>query len=468
MSNGHAANWGPLGENVAAEMKKRGVPGVAVGILHEGEMRTAGFGVTSADNPLPVTDETLFQIGSITKTYTGTAIMRLVEMGKIDLDAPAQTYEPDLRVADEATSAQVTVRHLLTHVGGWDGDFFHDTGAGDDALQKYAADMARLEQVTPLGAVWSYNNAAFSIAGRVVEVATGKRYEAALKELVLEPLGLHSSYFDPGEIMTHRFVVGHDASAEGARVARPWPLPRSAYPAGGITCDVKDLLRYARFHLGDGKAEDGTLLLSPKSLAEMHSPQVTVWGKEAWGLSWGINDTYRMRQLSHGGGTNGQVSLLLLVPERDFAIAILTNGAQGGFVTDRVSRWALKGYLGLEIPDPAPIEASPEELAQYAGCYGRPFAEIELGMLGGKLIGQMTFKGGFPTEDTPPPPAPPPATLGLCEKDRLLVLDGSFKNAKAEVVRKPDGAIGWLRVSGRICQRMSRDKGQGLEIPASN
>jgi len=457
MSKNHAESWELLSEFVAGEVKKKGVPGVAVGVLHAGEMCTAGFGVTSAENPLPVTDETLFQIGSITKTYTGTALMRLVEAGKVDLDATVRTYVPDFRVADETASAQVTVRHLLTHVGGWDGDFFHDTRAGDDALQRYVADMVKVEQLAPLGTAWSYNNAAFSVAGRIIEVVTGQRYEAALKELVLEPLGLQNSYFDPGEVMTHRFVVGHDAGEEGARVARPWPLPRSAYPAGGITCHVKDLLRYGRFHLGDGQAEDGTRLLSPESLAQMHSPQVTIWGKETWGLSWGIDDTYGMRQVFHGGGTNGQASVLLLVPEQDFAIAILTNADQGGFVTDHASHRALKQYLGLEIPAPAPIESSPEELVQYVGCYSRPFVDMELGMLGGKLIVQMTPKGGFPTEETPPPPAPPPATLALCEKDRLLVLDGPFKDAKVEVVRKPDGSIGWIRASGRMCQRMATD-----------
>jgi hypothetical protein len=145
--------------------------------------------------------------------------------------------------------------------------------------------------------------------------------------------------------------------------------------------------------------------------------------------------------------------LLLLIPEHDFAIAILTNADRGGFVTNDVSRWALKQYLGLEIPDPTPLESSEEQMAPYVGCYSRPFADIELGILGGKLVGQMTYKGSFPTKDSPPSPAPPPMSLALCEKDRLLVLDGPFKDAKADIVRKPDGSIGWLRASGRIHAR---------------
>ncbi len=450
MSTSHEANRECLAEFVAKVMKEKGVPGVAVGIVHKGETATAGFGVTNVDHPLPVTDETLFQIGSITKTFTGTAIMRLVEMGKLDLGATVQTYLPDFKVADETAASRVTIRHLLTHLGGWAGDFFHDTGAGDDALAKYVADMANLEQLAPLGTVWSYNNAGFSLAGYIIELVTGKSYQDVLKELIFEPLGLKNCYFDPGDVMTHRFAVGHNVTEEGPKVAIPWPLPRSSYPAGGITCHVKDLLRYARFHLGDGRADDATRLLSSESMAQMHSPQVTISGNEAWGLTWAMDEVDEVRRIWHGGGTTGQISLLTLIPEHDFAIAIFTNADRGESVTREVSRWALKQYLGLEVTDPTPIESSEEELTPYVGRYSRPFADIELGMLGGKLVAQITYKGSFPTEDSLPPPDPPPMSLALCEKDRLLVLDGPFKRGKAEIVRKPDGSIGWLRAGLRL------------------
>jgi CubicO group peptidase (beta-lactamase class C family) len=437
-------------EFVTSVMKKRGVPGVAVGMLYKGEMVTAGFGVTNVEHPLPVTDETLFQIGSITKTFTGTAMMRLVEMGKLELEATVRTYVPDFKVSDETAASQATIRHLLTHTAGWEGDVFDDTGAGDDALAKYVAKMAELKQLAPLGTVFSYCNSGFSLAGYIIEVVTGKSYQAALKDLVLEPLGMKNSYFVPGDMMTHRFAVGHNVTEDGAKVVRPWPLPRSAWPAGGITCHVKDLLCYARFHLGDGRVNDDTRLLSAESMAQMQSPQVTTWGDEAIGLSWGIGKVGEARRLWHGGGTTGQVSLIMLIPEHDVAIAILTNANQGGLVTQDISRGALKEYLGLEVPDPKPIESSEEELAQYVGRYSRPYAEIELGMLGGKLVGQATPKGSFPTKDTPPPPAPPPMSLARCEKDRLLVLDGPVKGFTGDIVRKKDGLIGWLRFGGRI------------------
>ena len=443
-----------LREQVAGLMARTGVPGVAIGILHKGESVTFGCGVTSVEHPLPVSDETLFQIGSITKTYTGTAIMRLVEEGVLDLDARVRTYVPGFQVADEAASCEATVRHLLTHQGDWAGVFFHGTGAGDDALARYVADMAELPQLAPLGTHWSYNNAGFSVAGHIIELVTGKRYETVLQELVLDPLGLERTFFDPGVVITHSFAVGHIVVEEKAQVARPWALDRAILPAGGIACHVKDLLRYARFHLGDGRAEDGTRLLSTESLTMMHSPQVTVREGEAWGLSWGIVDEIEgARQLRHGGGTRGQISLLVLVPEHDLAVAVLTNADPGGSITDEVRRWVLKEILGLEAPRAEPIDAEEEELAQYAGRYRGYYTDLDLGVLGGKLEGQVTYKRGFPNEDVPPAPAPPPMSVALCDEDRLLVTDGPAKDALGDAIRRSDGSIGWLRFSGRLHER---------------
>jgi len=425
MSGSHEAQWEGLSEFIAKMIEEKGVPGVAVGILHKGEIAAAGFGVTSVESPLPVTNETLFQIGSITKTFTGTAIMRLVEMGKLDLDATVRTYVPDFKVADGTASSQATIRHLLTHTAGWEGDFFDDTGAGDDALARYVANMTDLEQLAPVGAVFSYNNAGFSLAGYVMEAVTGKSYQAALEDLVLEPLGLTNSYLDPGDVMTHRFAVGHTVTEDGAGVARPWPLPRSAHPAGGVVCDVHDLLQYARFHLGDGTTDDGTKLLSPESMAKMQSPQVTVWEGETWGLTWWIDDTHGARVISHYGGTMGQVSALTFIPEHDFAIAIVTNANLGGSVLDEASRWALKQYVELEIADPAPIGASEEDLAPYVGRYRSPSWEMELGTLGGKLVGQETPMIRFPTRDSPLPPAQPPTSLALGVQCQDVVLGES-------------------------------------------
>ena len=195
------------------------------------------------------------------------------------------------------------------------------------------------------------------------------------------------------------------------------------------------------------------MIVTPGTMAQMHSPQAPIWAKEHQiGLSWFWDDIDSVRQLSHGGGTMGQISLLALYPEQKLALAVLTNADEGGAVTDAVRRWVLEHYLGKSDPKPEPIEATEEELSQYAGVYTRPFADVELGVLNGRLVGQMVFKRGFPSRDVPPPPPPAPSSFVLCEKDRLLGTAGPGKGGTVDVIRRKDGAIGWLRM-GRIYQR---------------
>jgi CubicO group peptidase (beta-lactamase class C family) len=168
--------------------------------------------------------------------------MRLVEMGKLDLNAPVRQYLPDFQVADESVAAKTAVRHLLTHSTGWNGDVFTDTGTNDDALAIYVKKLAGEEQLAPPDTLFSYNNAAFSVAGLLIETVTGKIYEAVIKELVFTPLGMERAFFFARDLLTFRFAAGHAVIEDTARVQRPWELPRAVNPAGGITCHVKDLL----------------------------------------------------------------------------------------------------------------------------------------------------------------------------------------------------------------------------------
>src|SRR5262245_5789600 len=221
-----------LCEQSVAAMQRIQVPSVAVGVVDGDAEHIAGFGVTSVDHPLPVDADTLFQIGSTTKTVTGTVAMRLVEQGRLDLDAPIRTYLPGLRLADETAAAGVTLRPLFSHTGGWVGDYFDDLGNGDDALAKIVERKVELPQVTPLGAIWSYNNAGFYLAGRVIEVAAGKSYEAAVQELVLGPLGMTNSFFFAADAITRRVAVGHESTYEAGtgspKGLRRWARGRGA------------------------------------------------------------------------------------------------------------------------------------------------------------------------------------------------------------------------------------------------
>jgi CubicO group peptidase (beta-lactamase class C family) len=442
-----------LCEKVVAEMKRIPVPGVVVGICHRETEFVAGFGTTNVEHPLPVTEDTLFQVGSITKTYLATAVMRLVEMGKLQLDEPVRTYLPGLKLTDESVAARVTLRHLLTHTGGWVGDYFDDLGLGDDALAKMVAKMAELPQLTPLGEVWSYNNAGFYLAGRVIEVVTGKSFETALEELVLGPLGLKSTYFFAHDVITHRFAVGHEVVDSIPQVARPWAIGRAAHPAGGIICTVKDLFHFARFHMGDGRSADGTRLLSPESLALMQTAMLPSTGLSMSGLTWFITPLDGARIVGHGGGTNGQVTLLNMVPASDFAVAVFTNSDEGGALCAEIANTALRLYLGIIQPEATALELPEETLLSYAGVYDSAADDCELSLRAGGLTLRVIPKGGFPTPDSPPPQAPPPVRAALYAEDRLIVLDEPLKGVRGEFLRGPDNRLAWLRIGGRIHSR---------------
>lgn len=443
------ASFRLLEEKITEAMERLHVPGVAVGVLHEGAEHIAGFGVTNVDHPLPVHGDTLFQIGSTTKTVTGTAAMRLVEMGKLDLDAPIRTYLPDLRMSSEEVAAKVTMRHLFTHTGGWVGDYFEGTGSGDDALAKVVVRMADLEQITPLGAVWSYNNSGFYLAGRVIEIVTGKTYEEAVNALVLDPLEMKRSFFFAAEVITHRVAAGHYVDDARPVVTREWALPRAAHPAGGIASTVGDQLRYARFHMGDGTAPDGTRLLAPESVALMQTPLVEGSGGNHWGLTWGLRKIGDTRLVFHGGATSGQLSAFMMVPQRRFAITLLTNADRGATLHNEVVKWALEEYLGLVEPETQRLEIPEAALASYAGRYvgAGSTSDLELIVRDGGITMQVHIKGGFPDKDSPPPPTPPPMRLAFLDTDRILVLDDPMKGGRGEFLRNTDGSIAWLRLS---------------------
>jgi CubicO group peptidase (beta-lactamase class C family) len=443
-----------LGVATKRAMDAYPVPGVAIGIIHDGVVQTAGYGVTSVENPLTVDADTLFQIGSISKTFTATAIARLVEAGKLDFDVPLRTYLPTLRLTDESVAEHVTLRHVLSHTSGWAGDFFPNTGSGDDALAQAAALVAELPQLTPLGTVWSYNNAGFYLAGRAIEVATGQTYEAAMQRLLFDPLGLKHSFFFPTDAMTHRFVVGHGIENGQPIVLRPWALARAVNPVGGIIASVRDLLSYAQFHLGDGTASDGARLLQPESLAAMRSPVAPAGNAVDFvGLSWMLRDIGGIRTVGHTGGTYGHLTALSMVPERSFAVAVLTNGGRGSELHRDIIALALREYLGVATPEPTPVSIGAEELAGYAGHYSSLLSDIDLTASEGNLVLQAIPKGGFPFRDSPAGEKPPTVRVAFVGKDRVLGLDDPSKGSRAEFLRDATGEVAWFRWGSRIHRR---------------
>jgi CubicO group peptidase (beta-lactamase class C family) len=441
------------------------VPGVSVGVVHNGEEHYAYHGVTSVENPLPVDEATIFQFGSTGKTYTATAIMRLVDQGKVALDAPVRTYLPEFTLKDESVAEKVTVLHLLNHTAGWSGDLMENTGDGDDAIEKYVAKMAEIEQVAPLGAGVSYNNASLSVAGLIISRVTGQTYEAAVKELLFEPLGLDNTWFFNNDIMTRRFAAGHEQHPDGAiKVARPWGLPRGNAPAGGMSCDARDQIKWARFHLGDGTAADGSRVLSEKLLKQMQEPTAEMPGSalgDAVGISWLLRDVEGVRFVGHGGTTIGHHSAFVIVPERDFGIALLTNcGPNGPQFNERIERWALEQYLGIVVTDPEPVALGDAELEVYVGHYETIAVTVDITAEGGALSAKVEIKPEVREQlqqQGDEVPEQPPIPLGLLagDGDRYIVTDGPGKGMKGYFVRNDAGAVEAVHMGGRLATRTS-------------
>jgi CubicO group peptidase (beta-lactamase class C family) len=445
------ATFGKVSRFLVKEMKRLQVPGVAIGIYDKGEEFSAGFGVTSMEHPLPVTVDTLFQTGSISKTFTGTLMMMLVEQGKVDLDAPVQTYIQDFRVRDEEVSRKVTVRQLLTHMGGWVGDYFNDFGNGDDALDKMVKDIARMEQVQPLGTIWSYNNTGFNVASRIIEVVSGKPYELAMQEMLLAPLGLEMTFFFPSDLLiTHRFVVGHQVVQGKVMVARPWAIGRAGNGVGGVVSTVRDLLKYARFHMSRGKKG----VISGKSLKAMRIPQADAGARGLMGITWLIRQVGDITAYAHGGATNGQQAYFFFIPEENFACAILTNSDDGGVINAGVFSKVLELYFHAKANNPKIIKVPARELKEYIGRYKIGTGCFDLKVKRQHLIYHDIPLGGFPKPDTPPGPALPPVRFAFYEKDKLIGLDEPYQDATGEFFRDDQGELQFFRIGGRAHQKL--------------
>ncbi len=437
---------------VRDDMQQRNVPGVALGVVYDGRDFLAGFGITSVDHPLPVDADTLFQIGSTTKTFTATLAMTQAGQGKLDLDIPVRRYLPDLKLADEEVTAHLTMRHLLTHTGGWAGDFFLDTGAGADALTSYVNRMAELPQLTPLGERYSYNNAGFCLAGRVLEVTSGSTFEAAMRERLLRPLGLIRSSFFPAEVMLRRFAVGHALTDGKVSVASPWPIPRANNPAGGVSSSTREQLGYARFQMSDGTGADGSTVLSVAAMAEMQKPAVSAPLGRRQGLAWMLRDLHGARLVFHGGATNGQQSAFLMVPAAGFAITVLTNSTTGARLHSETTKWALKRYLGLDDPEPAAIEASRDELAAFAGRYEGYMADLEI-ELGEDGLSMTSLPRESVSRLSDALPRPVTSRIAPSGPDRFVVLGGPSEGGEAELLRDGSGQVEWLQSGGRLYRR---------------
>jgi CubicO group peptidase (beta-lactamase class C family) len=438
---------------VAETAERLGVTGAAVGVWADGRENFGCHGVTSVENPLPADQDTLFLLGSVTKTFTATAVMRLIADGKVALDAPVRRYVPELVLADERAADEITVLNLLNHTSGLDWGLIGDFGEGDDALARYVARLPELPLIAPPGTRASYSQAGFNLAGRIVEKVTGLTYERAVASLVLSPAGLSHSFFDRDDIMTRRFAVGHNRGEDGTlSIGRLWRRSRGDNPGGGIASSAADVLRWARFHLASGGS-------TGEVLRRMREPTVALRGSslgDAIGIGWFLRDIDGVRTAGHGGSANGQFAELLLVPERDFAVVALGNeGPDGIPFNQEVVRWALRNYLGITERDPEPLPFDEARAREVAGSYQNEVMTFTIGIAGGGLKMEVRIKPEIrAAADKEPPPDPAPFDVGLLPRDEYIVTDGEYAGQRGFFSRDESGAITGVDLAGRLASRV--------------
>jgi CubicO group peptidase (beta-lactamase class C family) len=332
----------------------------------------------------PVGADSIFRIGSVTKQFTAAAVMRLVEAGKISLDATVQTYVPDFPVKEWP----VTVRHLLTHTSGiWSYTDDEKFMGRDSSLELTPAELVATFADRPLefepGTKFRYSNSAYYLLGVVVEKASGKPYASYVQDELFAPLGLsHTRYESNVDIIPGR-AQGY--TIKDGKLANDKPIGADVPgAAGSLLSTASDLVRW-EIALSGGK------VVKPESYTQMTTPAVLSGGKPThYGFGLGIDDWEGRRRVSHGGGIFGFTSMLLTLPDDGITVAVLSNSdaMNPGKVADVVARLA----LGLTVFEPKDLALTPADIARFSGEFafeGIPL-EIRLFERDGKMWGQAT------------------------------------------------------------------------------
>ncbi|MFG1922993.1 serine hydrolase domain-containing protein [Cryptosporangium sp. NPDC048952] len=366
-----------LNDELPSMLEKYDVPAAGWAVVRGSEVVDGAAGLLNRATGVEATVDSVFQIGSITKLWTSTLVMQLVDEGKVELDRPVRDYLPTFRIGDEQAAARITVRHLLNHTAGFEGDVFLDTGVGDDCVEKYVDALHDVPQLFPPGEQFSYNNAGYCVLGRLVEVLREQPFDAALREHLITPLGLTHAATDAYEAIKYRAAMGHIEveKGEGYVPAPIWAMFRSNAPAGAmLSMRPRDLVAFARMHLEDGRAGENQVVAAGTAARmqerEVDLPELGLMGT-SWGLGFERYDFPTGTIVGHDGNTVGQAAFLRLVPGTGVAIALLTNGGDAMSLYRDVFDRVLGDLTDVRLPalptppdEPATIDAE-----RFVGTY---------------------------------------------------------------------------------------------------
>ncbi len=394
-----------LPKRLKSGVRKYNVPGATIGVLRNGRITEAAAGVVNLDTRVPTTTDSVFQIGSITKVFTATLIMQLQEQGKLDIDEPLRTYLPNFRLADMSVANSVTLRQLLCHTSGIDGDFFPDAGRGDECTARFVDMCALLPQLFPPGDMMSYCNAGFSFLGRVIEVLTSSSFDRALRANIFKPLGMRHAVSLPEDHLRHRSAIGHVPNPKKPKEQQVAPVLYLSHgqKAAGATpaMTVGDLLAFTYAHLNGGVGKNGSRILNKSSVNAMQRRQIKLWrhargGISHWGLGWMLFDWNGRKIHGHDGGTIGQYSFLRIQPEKNLAVALLTNGGDAPGLYEELFG-ELFGTLGkVAVPGrPEPNPNARVDPNRFVGAFENMTTRIEISNnKNGALSASQTDKTG--------------------------------------------------------------------------
>lgn len=386
-----------LPRELATSIQRHGVPGASVAAWVDGSLVEFSSGVANVRTGVATAPDTIFQIGSITKSFTATLTMQLVERGKLRLDAPIGAYLPGLRIGDDNALRTITLRHLLAHTSGIDGDLLTDTGRDGDALAKLSETLGCVRQLHRPGAGFSYCNLGYNILGRALEVASGRVWDDLLRDSLIEPLGLPHTVTSADEALRHRVAIGHVPGVDGKPelVERPF-APRSNGPSGmTMACAARDLVTFGRMHLDGGRAASGGRILSPASITAMRTLQVAnpfSHKYRGWGLGWMVFDDAADRMFGHDGGAAGNCAFLRVLPAQRIVAALLVNYERGMPVYRDLFERRLHELACIEAPAALTMPVHPSDLvdlALYAGTYQRHGQTIDLHRDGQRLRARL-------------------------------------------------------------------------------
>ncbi|GAA4489997.1 serine hydrolase domain-containing protein [Actinoallomurus oryzae] len=376
---------------VAELLAEYGIPSAAIGVLHDGELAELAVGVKDVRTGEPATTDTVYQCGSMTKTWTALAFLQLADEGKVDLDAPVRTHLPGFTVADAEASATITPRHLLYHTGGVE-EAYGDPGEDEDVYERMVANIADAPQVFPVGHTHGYSAAlGYAILARILEVHDGKRWDDLMRDRLFDPMGLSDTNSRHEQVDRTRAATGHliRSREEGPFVPPVDHLPRAFGPGGNITSTTREVLALAHVLLNAGTAPNGKRVISAEGIEEMMRSRVPVPDPYMFGPEWALGlivcDWHGETVYASDGSTIGENARLRVLPSSNTAIVMLTNGGPRESFYRTVFNEILADLGTVTVPDPpAPDATLNLDPSRYEGVYERPGARYEVSAEGGK------------------------------------------------------------------------------------